>query len=656
MAGVSPANFNGQSLFVPGSYAKRNMTAGDAGNISFSTMVLLGECTGGIPYQATSEYPNAENRINWISSTAECNSILRSGPSYYGALFALTGSNDPRVNAPQKVGIIRVNPATRAMRIVASDTGNCMDIKSLDYGSWTNQIQTKIEAGTTVGKKLTVQFQGNTITGDNISYGLFSIIYTGVGTPAVITIDPAGVLTTTCTGASGDNLSITLSNYVNVGALVGYLQGIPNYSTVLLGDPNFPLAQLDKVTAGDAISILSVYTTRATLQACIDWFNTKATYTTCTYASSGTVRRLPTNDTALISLGAGTPVSQSGTTTSGSAIIASVASTTGIYQGMTVSGTGIASGSVVVSVVANTSVTVSRPCTASATVTVVYSFAGQEGVSVQGDWQSALDNICALNSMQLVGVMTGNAAVQAALSAHCTTMSGIIGRMERQAIVGSAWGDSYNTKVAASQALNNSLVGFVGTGIQRYDVNGVLTNFDGFYTAAILLGMHSGNDVKLPMTSKMVNCLGVELGLSYTDKANYIQNGIIVLAKSDLGGIRVVRTVTTYQGSNLILNEFSALRTALYITADHRNYLEANIGDPGDNTILESLKNRALSRLDFYVEKGYLVVDPQYDNAYRSFTFTPVGDTVQISYEGTLVTPLNFVLTTHNFSFIGFKK
>ena len=82
----------------------------------------------------------------------------------------------------------------------------------------------------------------------------------------------------------------------------------------------------------------------------------------------------------------------------------------------------------------------------------------------------------------------------------------------------------------------------------------------------------------------------------------------------------------------------------------------SGIGAAGDSTNLDSVRNAALLRLDYYVEQKWLVVDPQYGNAYRNFTFTVDADVIKISYEGTIVLPINFILANHNFVVIGVKK
>lgn len=587
MGGVSPVNFDGRDLYQPGYYGRRNISGLSVGSATGSRLLMLGECKGGIPFNATSDFPNAEDRINWVSNTDDLNKILRDGPAYYGALFALTPTSQPGVNGAPAVGVIRINKATKSTSTVKDvDTNNVLDLKSTGYGLFTTQIRRKISNGTTKGKKISVKFEDQTIEGDNITNELFSLQYIGAGSACSLTIDPVGNLVTAVTGGpGGENLSIDLTSFDTVANLVAAINANAVYSAVLLGDGAYKVSELDKVVIGDAVSIMTAYVVKGILKAVTDWFNNSSSYISAAL-SSGAVRRIPANDADYVFL-------------------------TGGSEG---------------------------------------------GTPVQQDWQDALDQICARVDASLIGVMTANAAVHAAVSSHVSYMSSVDGRNERQACVGAADGDSKSTKLAATQAINNALVGYAGTELKRYDKVGQLLTWGGLYKAAEILGMASGNAITFAPTNKMINAVGVKELYSNTDKNDYIKGGVMVSAPSPLGGIRVVRSVTTYQGTNLIANEWSAMRTALFITKDHRTYVEGLIGEAGDNTILESIRNRALMRLDYYVEQGWLVNDPQYGNAFRNFTFNVVGDTVRITYEGTLVVPVNFILVTHNFTVIGVKK
>jgi hypothetical protein len=585
--GAEPVRFDGSDLYQPGYYGKRNTSALNAGGASASNLVLMGGCKAGIPYNAISDYPNSADRINYVSNTTELNAVLRDGPGYYGALFALTPSNQPGVGSPNKVGVIRVNKATKGSSIIVDvDTDNVINLKSKDYGLYTNQIRRKISAGTTEGKKISVKFETQTIEGDNITYNLFTLSYTGAGTACALTLDPAGNLVTTVTGGPGsEDLNLVLSSFDTVADLVAYFETQAVYSAVLTGDGTYAVSKLDKIIGGDSVDIKTIYTVRAIMNAVIDWLNLSSVYLIASQVASSE-NRIPANDADYVFLSGGT-----------------------------------------------------------------------EGAAVTNtEWQEAIDQILAENDVSLCGVMTGDAAVHAYLSAHCTFMSGVSGRNERQAIVGAIVSASKSTKTTEVANINNLLVGYAGTEIKRYDKNGDLQLWDGFYYAALLLGMSAGNDVTFAFTNKQLNIVGTKEKYSSPTKDDYIKAGIMIASASNNGGIRTVRSVTSYQGTNKIDNEFSAVRTSLFITKDHRIFVESAIGDAGDTTALESLKTRAEERLNVYVQNGYLVVDPQFGNAFRNFTFTVEADVVKISYEGTLVLPINFILVTHNFTVIGVKK
>lgn len=587
MSGTGPVSFAGKDLYQPGYYGKRNFLGASGGGASGSRLLLIGESKAGIPFNASGDYPGAESRINWVANTADLVKVLRDGPAYYGALFALTPSTE--FDGAPAVGVIRVNKATRSAKTINDvDTDPILDIKSLDYGLYTNQIRFKISAGTTAGKKVSIKFQDSTIEQDNIVDKVFSFQYVGAGTACALTLDPVGNLVTTVTGGpGGENLSIDLTAYDTVGNLVAYLQTLTAYSASLTGDGNAAVSKLDKIKAGDAVNIVTAYSVQATLEALLTWINNSSQYLVAAITATGTPeRRLPAN-------------------------MADYAFVTGGTEGST---------------------------------------------PVQQDWQDALDQVARVVDASFVGVMTSNASVHAALNAHISAMSDVNGRNERQGCVGAASGDTKAARLAAAAVVNSDKMGYFGSPFKRYDKNGALVTWAPFYGAAMILGLSAGNDITFAPTNKSLNVVSIEEDYSNVDKDDYIKAGVMIAAPSPLGGIRVVRSVTTYQGTNKIQNEWSAMRTALFLTKDHRTFVEGLVSQPGDATSLESIKNAALRRLDYYVDKGWLIVDPQFGNAYRSFTFNVDGDVISISYEGTLVIPVNFILVTHNFVVIGVKK
>jgi len=584
-SGVAPVRFDGKDLFIPGYYGRRDLSALDVGVATGSRFLLLGECKAGIPYTATTDYPNVLNRVNWVTNTEELKLIVRDGAAYDGALFALTPSSHPGVNGVPAVGVIRVNQATRAtLTEVDIDANDCIKVDSLDYGLYTNQIRYQITAGTTTGKKLSVRFETKTVEQDDVNYEIFTLVYAGAGGTNIITIDPVGNLVCTTAGPNvpADDVTISLATYDTAAEIVAYFNAHTSgtYTAVLTGDGTFKSIKLDKLLVGDAIDIKTIKTISAILQACIDWFNNSSAYCVADHPAVKTYREPD--------------------------VMAA-------YE---------------------------------------YLATGSEGAAViTSDYTTALANIAALDDASFVGVMTGDAAVHAVLSTHLTTMSESTGKNERQGCVGAALSAAKATMIAEAKAINNNLVGYFGSEIKRYNALGVLTTYAGFYGACEIMGMSAGNAINFAPTNKMINAIAINaLPVGIND---YIKAGIMVATPSSLGGIRTVRSVTTSQATNIIANEWSAMRTALYITKDHRTYVESLIGEPGDTTILESVQNRARLRLEYYVDQGWLVVDPAFGNAYRNIVFSVSGDVVTMNYEGTLVIPFNFMLVTHNFTVVG---
>ena len=96
--------------------------------------------------------------------------------------------------------------------------------------------------------------------------------------------------------------------------------------------------------------------------------------------------------------------------------------------------------------------------------------------------------------------------------------------------------------------------------------------------------------------------------------------------------------------------------TTLHITKTHRREMEVIIGVVGvtiqdaDTASTELLKDFTTA------EKGWLIIDPEFENSYRNHTVTIEADTIRIEYEGTVPLTTNFVLSTHNFTVIGVKR
>lgn len=141
-------NFGGSQLINPGAYSVINASqlvpaSKGLGNV----LALIGECTGGVP--ATPQFfRNGDDALR----------VLRSGPLVDGIRFAFDPSANADVPGADLIVAIRVNPATRSTLALSGSTGIALTLTSIDYGLWTTGISVKVEAGTTSGKKITIQY------------------------------------------------------------------------------------------------------------------------------------------------------------------------------------------------------------------------------------------------------------------------------------------------------------------------------------------------------------------------------------------------------------------------------------------------------------------------------------------------------------------
>ncbi len=270
--GVAKKQFAGMETNIPGLYSKSNYPPQGRGKGAASqNVVVLGPATCGVPYNA-SDLPD-DYKLMQFTSPSEALEMLRGGPAYYMAEFYLTPTKDPRLNIPNFVDVCRVNPAVHATAVLnMAGPLAVIDLTSARYGLLANQLARKVVAGTTSGYHATIRFEGKTIAdSDNISLSYLSIIYTGAGSAAAMTIN-ATTLSTTCTGATPDNLTIAFATVPTLDQLVAYINMQPNWTAVLLGKGDALSSTLDAVTAVD-VKTAPGYVAKADVEALIQFFN-----------------------------------------------------------------------------------------------------------------------------------------------------------------------------------------------------------------------------------------------------------------------------------------------------------------------------------------------------------------------------------------------
>jgi hypothetical protein len=153
--------------------------------------------------------------------------------------------------------------------IVGVDAGDYSVISadSWDWGLPANQVKVKLEAGTTTGKKLTMQFLSETAyVADDIERESLSLQYTGLEAACKLHID--GTYLKTFTTTHTDEISIELASFPTVQDLVNYLNDQTNYTATLLAlVPEDPSDELDWQ---EDLSLLSEQTLTSDVEALVD--------------------------------------------------------------------------------------------------------------------------------------------------------------------------------------------------------------------------------------------------------------------------------------------------------------------------------------------------------------------------------------------------
>lgn len=289
--------FNGRKIVTPATASKVNDDAMRNKNLSVGNVVaLLGVSAGGKPKTALR-----------FGSPQQAQAELASGELLDAVLKAFDPSSE--VGGPDTVVAIRVNPATQAALALLNGATTVINLASTGYGLRENQIKVKIEAGTSTGKRVTVQRGNDYYVGDNLARNMFSVIYGGAQATATITTSGTQVILAAPAGTPV--ATIELSSYTTVQALVDRINAVADFTAAVL-DGNTTAATLNTLDYVTTQSVKSVtYNVTANLQAVVDWFNGNAEpLVTATRAAA--VGLVPDNIAFTYLAGAteGSPVSQ----------------------------------------------------------------------------------------------------------------------------------------------------------------------------------------------------------------------------------------------------------------------------------------------------------------------------------------------------------
>lgn len=495
-------------------------------------LAILGDFIGLIPPKTAYK----------VGSPSEALTLLH--PNSEEARLAVQLAFNPSKGIPgaSELYLIPVNPATRA----AATFSSVLTLTSYLYGLPANLVKAKVETGTT-GKKVTIGFQDQTETFDNLTKSSFSIEYTGAGSAATMTIDITAathLLTTSCTGAAGDDLSLDLTVYTTVQALLDAINATGKYTaTAVTASPLKDLTlQLDAVAAQDIKT--TAYTAKADLQAIIDGIN----------KTSGYVVASRVTDAGAV------PANVGWTYLSGG------------VNGAT----------------ANSDWQSSFDLLKTMDIDLVLPLTSSASIHAMGD--AHCQYMSGPNGKSERRQFVGGALQTWVSEANRTTAIAAL--------------------VAAFKALNSDRTVHVGLGSKAYDADGNIKLYPAYVAASMYAGIAAGASVVEPLTNKYLNCLGLEVDLRTTEIDTLLEAGGAVPVPDNVQGAGYVisRQLTTWnQDADLYRIEFSVGRGADYIAREVRKRHALLIGKPGTealdttiinltNAVLEAAKRNELIR------------------------------------------------------------
>lgn len=212
--------FGGRLISRPGSYSIVDASGLESVGLGASGIVaVLGEAEGGIPASAIT---STDDFIR-LTKPESGRETFRSGDLREVTDMLFAPSNDPDILAgAQEIVSMKVNPATQSTAVLQNTYGDILDLTSVDYGAFTSQVNVTVGTGTSQGKLITVTFEDDVKTVDNLGGDIFfNLKYTSVsGAWATMTaeVEAAGAVvcngTTTSLGLDSEITAPLLANGV----------------------------------------------------------------------------------------------------------------------------------------------------------------------------------------------------------------------------------------------------------------------------------------------------------------------------------------------------------------------------------------------------------------------------------------------------------
>ncbi len=261
----------------------------------------------------------------------------------------------------------------------------------------------------------------------------------------------------------------------------------------------------------------------------------------------------------------------------------------------------------------------------------VYFTGATSGTSTLTDYDAAIE-VLKTEDVQIIATPETNQDVLNLLAAHCAEMSAIEGKKERTMWCGLSKGTTVENGISYANSLNSDLVSVVIDSAGAINpISGSVQDISPAMLACKCAGVESAMNLSLPLTNKTINVNAFGKKRSKGEIETMIKGGLVTFGENDDGQLVCIRSVTTYQGDNLIKNERSMTRSVLFMDRDLRKAYNARIGGnkaPSEAEIIQILLSKAkqwyTDDLIDRNESGDLVFDAKVkfdgDKTYLTFT------------------------------------
>lgn len=247
--------FNGQTIRKPGAYSRDRVDNSAGPDLGATDIIfIVGESSQGAPGEVEGIQSFSSDRLSSLIAK------YGSGPLVdCAAVCTRPAKPGQNINGASTILVWKTNESTQASAMLKKSPDNIYEVFDRAWGIGGNSLQVIVANGDTGNQKaISVAMLGGTTEnlGENAAKSVLTIQYIGTGSASAMTIGGltqiGKTLTTTCTGASGDNLNIMLKNYT-MKSLVDYLNSTGKYTATLNTVSFSPMKayQLDPVTAED---------------------------------------------------------------------------------------------------------------------------------------------------------------------------------------------------------------------------------------------------------------------------------------------------------------------------------------------------------------------------------------------------------------------